>query len=292
MSTTKIEWTEKSWNPIIGCSKVSDGCKNCYAETMTCRIYNMLNKVKQTPKENDTWLHFGKVIKFYGEDEKPYMFNGNVELLPDRLEQPLHWRKPCRIFVNSMSDLFHEKVPFEFIDKVFDIICKCPQHTFQILTKRPERMYDYWMNSTGTIGGVVNIPKNAQLGVSVENQDTADERIPILLQIPAAVRWISYEPALGGLSLRWLGNRKINDEIMNKTGELGEYDVAKKLDWVACGGESGPGARDIDLDWARKVRDDCKNAGVPFFMKQLCKNGRKIKFEDFPVDLQIRQYPN
>ena len=210
MADTSIEWADKSWNPVTGCST-------------------------------------------------------DVRCHDDRLKQPISWKKPKRkpgdtrpdsllIFVNSMSDLFHEDVPFEFIDDVFAVMAKCPQHTHLTLTKRPGRMLEYF-NTSGALWGRVIDPwplPNVWLGVSVEDQKTADERIPLLLQMPAAVRWVSYEPALGPVQLD-LAPARFNE---------------RSIDWLVCGGESGHGARPMQLSWARSARDQCVSAGIPFFFKQ------------------------
>jgi len=225
----------------------------------------------------------------------------DIQCHEDRLEQPFHWRKPGMVFVNSMSDLFHENVPFEFIFEVFRIMAECKRnksgHVFQILTKRPARMLEfmlevmtiaYYNNWTYTeLGG--EPLENVWLGVSVEDQAMADERIPILLQTPAAVRWVSYEPALGEVDLT---SDIIMHSIRYKTVGENPYFYPKGkysfhgfpiLDWVVCGGESGHGARPMHPDWARKVRDDCVSAGVPFFFKQW---GEWATFDDMPVEYQ------
>lgn len=215
---TKIEWTDETWNPVTGCTKISPGCKNCYAERMARRLAGR-----------------------YGYPEQPNHFK--VTLHPDRLDQPLRWREPRMIFVNSMSDLFHEDVPFDFISKVMDVIERAPQHTFQVLTKRPAhiKQWAYWDNPQ-----TIDLPDNLWLGVSVENQKTANERREAFRQVPAAVKFLSYEPALGPVD--WIGWGFI--------------------DWLICGGESGPKARPMHPDWARAARDQCQAAGVPFFFKQ------------------------
>jgi protein gp37 len=240
---TKIEWTDATWNPVTGCTKVSAGCKNCYAERDFHRPY-------------------------------PGRAFTDVRTHPDRLDQPLRWRKPKRIFVNSMSDLFHEAVPDSFIDSVFIRMAIAQQHTFQILTKRPQRMLEWIPKMLWNVDGLANslnyLP-NVWLGVSVENQEAADERIPLLLQTPAAVRWVSYEPALGPVDFRCIQTDMV--EIDALTGDHGVYRPLAgrsecKLNWVVAGGESGPGARPAHPDWFRKVRDDCRAAGVSFFFKQ------------------------
>lgn len=227
-SKSSIEWTDATWNPVTGCTKVSQGCKNCYAETWANRKMGEFSKEKN---------------------------RGFTDIIchEDKLDIPLKWIKPKKIFVNSMSDLFHEKVPFEFILKVFKVMQECKQHTFQILTKRPERMKEFMNEYFSTKDYMGNPNPNVWLGVSVEDQKTANERIPILLQIPAQVRWISAEPLLGEID--------INSSMRKQKGYA-------DLDWAVVGGESGPKARPMNPDWVFKIRDDCKAAGVPFFFKQ------------------------
>lgn len=232
---TKIEWTDATWNPVTGCTKVSQGCKNCYAERVFPRAY----------KERE----FTDVVCH-----------------PERLDQPLRWkRRPRKIFVNSMSDLFHEAVPDEFIADVVRIIRLAKWHTFQVLTKRPERMF------------VPSTPiNNLWLGVSVEDQQTAIERIPLLLKTFAAVRFVSYEPALGPVNLRHLdcdghGSQEFLqiNALTGRHSDMGRpVEMLPHLDWVIAGGESGPNARPAHPDWFRSVRDQCQSAGVPFFFKQ------------------------
>ena len=259
---SKIAWTEKTWNPVVGCTKCSPGCDNCYAERMANRLGHMgQEKYQNVIYSPDS--AFDKAGTWIGRafcDEKS-------------LEIPLHWRKPRQIFVCSMGDLFHKDVPFEFIDKVFQTMALCwgnqtyrnrsyPNHTFQVLTKRPERMLEYmsgdvlkrWGGGAPIFGPLSNV----WLGVTVCNQKEADEKIPILLQTPAAVRFISIEPCLGEI---------IIDPYLHPIDSQGrQYPPA--LDWVILGGESGPGARPMHPDWARSVRDQCKAANVPFFFKQ------------------------
>jgi protein gp37 len=219
---TAIEWTEATWNPITGCSKVSPGCAHCYAETLSLRFrYSAL-----------PWI--------------PENAAKNVILHPDRLDQPLRWRRPRLVFVNSMSDLFHELVPFSFVSRVFDVMSECPRHTFQILTKRPERMLEYARSTD------VAVLSNVWLGVSIENSRFT-WRAETLKEVPAAVRFVSAEPLLG--SLFESGSRRAP---LNVGG----------LDWVIAGGESGPAARPVDIGWARELRDVCAAIGVPFFFKQ------------------------
>ena len=253
---TKIAWTDESWNPVVGCTKISAGCKNCYAEKMACRLSAM--EEKKTPFKP----RYNRVV-INGE------WVGNTICREPALEIPLRWRKPRKIFVCSMGDLFHPSVPFEFIEKVFSVIDRCPQHTFQILTKRPKRMAEYikgeWCKEDSSMGfgaAVMENFPNLWLGVTCENQKCADERIPILLQIPAAVRFVSIEPMLGAIQLNKI--HPLDGQHWMRSVE-GHY---KALDWVIVGGESGPGARPMHPDWVRSIRDQCQAAGVPFFFKQ------------------------
>ena len=223
---SKIEWTDKTWNPVIGCAKVSAGCKNCYAETMAARVALMQ---KAQGKESP----YLRVV-----DVERRRWNGRAVFLPERLAEPLHWRKPRRVFVNSMSDLFHEDITFEQIAAVFGVMAATPRHTFQVLTKRPARMLEFFRfvrgstpDSTCLHEASVVLPStveydllmrslkdlppssswplpNVHIGVSVEDQASADERIPLLLQCPAVLRFLSVEPLLGPVALsRWIGNR-------------------------------------------------------------------------------------
>lgn len=250
-----IEWTDVTWNPTSGCSKVSSGCKNCYAERLWPRVY--------------------------GKD-RPFT---DVQLHPDRLAAPLRWRKPRMIFVDSMSDLFHEDVSIKFIDQAFAVMTLCQKHIFQILTKRDERMSQYindpdtpfridvWRriiadgkcDDVRVPGGVIQLSEycqkwplsNVWLGVSVEDQKSADKRIPFLLQTPAAVRFVSLEPLLENIDCK-----------LDENGRHPDYDFG--IDWVIAGGESGPKARPSHPDWFRSIRDQCQDAGagIPFFFKQ------------------------
>lgn len=302
---TGITWTNTTWNPVTGCSKVSAGCANCYAERDWARLAN-------NPKLPD----------YQGRKFTDIMCHDN------RLDQPIRWTRPRMIFVNSMSDLFHEDVPFEFIDKVFAVMAATPHHTYQILTERPERMKQYILSLTeqqdqsemvghyfgsdvkahtrseliaemalsmlGRKSGMdnvvwespeqcasLNLPlKNVWLGVTAENQETADGRIPILLNTPAALRFVSIEPMVGPINLDMMitentGDRfrVIHSSLMGKKtlwdtkNLIGEEDI-NKLDWVICGGESGPKARPIDPEWVKSLRDQCEFTNTPFFFKQ------------------------
>lgn len=211
MSATSIEWTDETWNPVTGCSKRSDGCSHCYAEIMSHRL------------------------KLMGI--KKYANGFSVTLHPDLLCEPLSWKKPRNIFVCSMSDLFHEKVPFEFIDKVLDTIKKSPYHRFQLLTKRPERMFVFFSTR--------NIPENVWVGTTVESNAYVN-RIEILKSIKAKVHFLSCEPLLGPL------------EGMDLSG----------IDWVIVGGESGPKARRMFPEWVKSIQQQADKYNVPFFFKQ------------------------
>ncbi|MDR4483880.1 MAG: phage Gp37/Gp68 family protein [Nitrospirales bacterium] len=243
---TKIEWADMVWNPVRGCSLVSAGCENCYAMKQAHRFAG-----RGKPYEGLTQ------VGPHGPRWK-----GNIRLVPEVLNQPLKIKKPQKIFVNSISDLFHEDVPDEFIEKVFNVMWEAKHHTFQVLTKRPQRMLDFLVGSSGCGAGQEPIP-NVWLGVSLEDQKTADERIPLLLQTPAAVRWISAEPLLGPIDVDF-------DEmdIALEPDGAGTTAIQGKIDWVVVGGESGPKARPMHPDWVRSIRDQCQSAGVPFVDQQ------------------------
>lgn len=302
---SKIEWTDVTWNPVIGCAKVSAGCKNCYAETMAARVALM---EKAQGKESP----YLRVV-----DVERRRWNGRAVFLPERLSEPLRWRKPRRVFVNSMSDLFHEDISFEQIAAVFGVMAATP-HRYQVLTKRPARMLEFfrWMEAlaerqrhqvfmhdtvawvrrqilhsaaqregvdpykggqrSGAMGDEWPL-QNVHLGVSVEDQAAADERIPLLLQCPAVLRFLSVEPLLGPVDLvRWTTREHGRKHIGAPPG----------IGWVIVGGESGPGARPCGVDWIRSVVRQCRDAGVPVFVKQL---GARPTFplhtiDDLPAD--------
>ena len=238
-ANTTIAWTDKTWNPVRGCSLVSPGCTNCYAMRQARRFSG-----PGQPYEGLTRM-----------TEHGPLWTGKVRLVESELDAPLRWRKPCRVFVNSMSDLFHEDVPFEFITQVWNTMYRASEHTFQVLTKRPERMLAFHR----MFGEANKMPlvHNVWLGVSVENQATADERIPILLQTPAAVRFLSAEPLLEPIDLAtWFFS------AMTDQGKCA-------CDWVIVGGESGPGARPCNVEWIRSIVRQCRGAHVPVFVKQL-----------------------
>lgn len=235
---SKIEWTGETWNPITGCTKISQGCKNCYAETMAKRLQAMGTRGYE---------------------------NGFAVTVQDDsvFEKPLKRKKPTTYFVCSMSDLFHESVSFETVDRVIDVIKQCPQHTFQILTKRAERMARFFKFAYfREIGS--SLPENIWLGVTVENQKAADERIPHLLSIDASVLFLSCEPLLEKVVIP-----TVFLEPLKFDGKECSYpDGCGLIDLVIVGGESGHNARPMHPDWARSIRDQCNAAGVPYFFKQ------------------------
>lgn len=211
-TVSRIEWTERTWNPTVGCTKISPGCKHCYAETMSRRL-----KAMGTPG---------------------YENGFELTLLPERLEDPIKRKKPTVYFVNSMSDLFHDKVPDEYIERVFQVIEQTPQHTYQILTKRAARMARYFRKRT--------VPANAWMGVSVEDQKYGAPRINHLRKVPATIRFLSVEPLLEN---------------------VGQLDLSG-IHWVIVGGESGPKARPMEKAWALSVQHQCEDQNVAFFFKQ------------------------
>jgi protein gp37 len=233
-ANSKIEWTMRTWNPCVGCSIVSPGCHHCYAATMAKRLRAMALADIAAGRDPGRKRHYIDVVD---EDGR---WTGKVNPVPEALQDPLHWRKPQTVFVNSMSDLFHESLPFEFIDQVFAVMALAHQHTFQVLTKRADRMAEYFDASPH-----VPLP-NVWLGVSVEDQKRADARREAFRTVPAAVKFVSYEPALGPVN--WSG-----------------WDF---IDWLIAGGESGHDARPAHPDWHRAARDWCQATETAFFFKQ------------------------
>ncbi|RKD99820.1 phage Gp37/Gp68 family protein [Marinifilum flexuosum] len=244
MKKTKIEWTEETWNPTTGCNKVSAGCINCYAEVMAKRL-----KAMRTPGY-ENGFHFS--------------------LMPERLDQPLKKKKPTKYFVNSMSDLFHEQMPIEYLDKIVDVINRTPHHIYQLLTKREDAMYTYFKDR--------EIPKNVWLGVTVEDKKSGLRRIDRLRELNASIKFLSVEPLLEDLG-------RINLE---------------GIDWVIVGGESGPKARPMKREWAINIKEQCEEQNVAFFFKQWGTwgadgvkrskkdNGRLLDgkvFEDYPLNI-------
>jgi len=258
-ANTKIEWTDATWNPIVGCTRVSEGCMNCYAERFAARFPERFGGVSRMTEYGPRWT-------------------GKIVLRPEALNLPLRWRKQRRIFVNSMSDLFHENVEFAHIVAIFRVMAIAQHHTFQILTKRPQRMLEVMSLLPEALKTIfpaekhpeVNAPgwplPNVWLGVSVENQRAADERIPLLLQTPAAVRFLSCEPLLGPVDLKPYLEPYIRTK--HDGSKRGTVWADPGIDWIIVGGESGPGARPMHPDWVRGIRDQCVAAGVPFFFKQ------------------------
>lgn len=208
---SKIEWTDATWNPVRGCTKISPGCKHCYAQRFAER--------------------------FRGVEGHPFEQGFDLRLVPTKIDEPLRWKTPQRIFVNSMSDLFHERVPLDYIKRVFQVMNEADWHQYQILTKRAERL--------GEIAGELHWAPHIWMGVSVENEDYI-WRIDDLRRTQAHIKFLSIEPFLGPLGK------------LNLCG----------IDWVIVGGESGPGARPMDAEWVADVRDQCRKAGVAFFFKQ------------------------
>ena len=214
-TTTEIEWTDATWNPVTGCTKISAGCDNCYAARFSERFRSVLGH--------------------------PFENGFDLQLRPERLEQPLQWRRSKMIFVNSMSDLFHKEIPFAFIDRVFDTMEGATWHSFQVLTKRSSRLRDYVNKRYGDTPA----PSHIWLGTSIKD-GTKKSRVRHIQAANAAVRFLSVEPLIGPIG------------VLNLTG----------IHWVIVGGESGPRARPMLIEWAREVRDQCRAAKVPFFFKQ------------------------
>jgi protein gp37 len=311
MGDTSIEWTDKVWNPVRGCSRVSRGCEKCYAEKMAARF-------------SDPGMAYEGLAT-----RNPSRWTGEVRLVEEHLADPLKWRKPRRVFVNSMSDLFHERLEDHEIARVFVVMALARQHTFQVLTKRPERMMQWMKNENGercTLLGALGTDEdvkatdplagwpwplpNVHLGVSVEDQKTFEERWKYLRQTPAAVRFLSMEPLLGAIDMQ--------SELWK---DLREFVWP---DWVIVGGESGPGARPCDIHNVRSIVEQCKSAGVACFVKQLgsvpvwdgcglvannpeCLTSQSMDgsgliqlhpsdrkggdINEFPEDLRVRQFP-
>jgi len=278
---TKIQWTEDTWNPTTGCTEVSAGCRECYAAKLAFRLSGMRN-TKKDYKGLTKKLPNGKIV-----------WTGIVNSLVDRLQKPLKKKNPTIYFVNSMSDLFHKEVAFEFIDRVFAVMAVCSRHTFQILTKRPERMLEYLsdpetqkrvMDLIPEYGEVTSVEwplRNAWLGTSCENQKAADERIPLLAQVPAAVRFLSCEPLIGKI-------------------DLYHHLADSQIHWVIIGGESGSNHRPMDINWAASIIAQCKGAGVAVFNKQLGSSlAKEMKLKDHKggdisewlEELQVREFP-
>ena len=327
---SNIEWCDATWNCLRGCTRVSEGCRNCYAEKDAYRFSG-----PGKPYEGLAVLKNGHAS-----------WTGEVKFIEDHLLDPIKWKRPRRIFVNSMSDVFHESVPYETIDKIFSVMALAPQHTFQLLTKRPERMLKYLteLRSEGWSSGYIALAygrparffpqafkmlplnkegfmpwplPNVWLGTSVENQAAADERIPLLVQCPAKVHFISAEPLLGPIDLLYPVSvfpdgpaTCCSGTDCACQGKPIEPPLIYGLQWVITGGESGPNARPCRLWWIRSIVDKCKNSRVPVFVKQMGGNitdedqsfiqrtvGRSVRdrkggdIDEFPLDLRVREFP-
>lgn len=289
-----IEWTGDTWNPVVGCTRVSAGCDHCYA-------------ARDAATRLSGTRHYRGLAVLTGSGRAA--FTGEVRLVPERLEQPLRWQRPRRVFPCSMSDLFHDDVPEEYLDRVFAVMALAHRHTFQVLTKRQQRMRAYlraplrdtlvegaaqaWYagrhpDEADTVGEwlAVHLPlPNVHLGVSGEDQAAADARLAALCDTPATLRWLSAEPLLGPLELTpWLVAPR-----------------ARGLEWVVVGGESGPGARPMDLAWVREIVAQCRAAGVAVFVKQLgavagaavgCRDAKGGDVARWPPDLLVREFPS
>ncbi len=271
-TSTKIEWSDYVWNPLAGCARVSPGCDHCYAAVMARRLGFMAEADLAAGRDP------GQKRKYIGITNKNnagrIMFNGRVNLDDSAIDEPLRWKKPRRVFVNSMSDLFHKDVPDDFILNVFRVMERTPQHTYQVLTKRPERMAE-WVGQRYRNNPHIGPASNIWLGTSVENQEQADARIPHLLATPAHVRFLSCEPLLGPVNLRSIpiDERTRADVVAGAyiyTGAISgsKHTSAARIQWVIVGGESGPGARPMHPDWAHWLRNQCSTEGVSFFFKQ------------------------
>jgi protein gp37 len=290
---SKIEWTDSTWQVSGGCDRVSEGCRNCYAERLVgTRQRHLEGRRSLTAVRGDGRPHW----------------TGEINLYPQNLDVPFRWERPRRVFVDSLSDLFHGGVPFEHVDKVFAVMALCPRHTFQVLTKRPERMREYlslpsvavrWQRASVALGmgaeGVGSIAMNriedavlpnVWLGTSAEDQETADRRTQELAGCPAAVRFLSCEPLLGPVDLdlsypcpacgargggRDSGPASMDDGAWDcsRCEGTGAIPFGNIPEWVIVGGESGPSARACDLRWVRDIVAQCRRAGVPVFVKQL-----------------------
>ncbi|HAO12140.1 MAG TPA: phage Gp37/Gp68 family protein [Planktothrix sp. UBA8407] len=294
---TKIQWCDETINPIVGCSRVSPGCERCYAASAAKSA-----RLQQFPQY-----------------QKVASWNGTVELVPNQLDRPYEWKKGKRIFIGSMTDLFHENTPFSWLEEIMAMIEETTQHTYQILTKRPERMIEFfdWYSrrcSDESIGDIKwRMPDNIWLGVSCENQAMADKRIPLLMQIPAKVRFLSCEPLLEPINLskflpiEW---SEIAEDWIESWPGIGSYNANDYPSWVIVGGESGAGSRACHVDWLRDIASQCQSAKIPVFIKQLGNNAiatrtdhtgnYKLKIKDrkgsdileWFEDLRIQQFPN
>jgi len=318
---SKIEWCDRSdWNPIRGCTRASEGCRNCYAEAIAARFSG----------PGQPWHGFAE------KTASGPRWTGKVELIEDRLTLPLKWRKPAKIFTNSASDLFHESVPDEWIDRVFAVMALAPQHTYQVLTKRSTRMREYVSNpatpfrvakakdalSSGNDAPeqIRNIASGRQWnveptitwplpniwkGVTAEDQTRADERIPDLLATPAALRFVSIEPMLGDVDLKNITPADKYEVNALSGFDFDQSSAGPHLDWVIVGGESGPNARPMQVGLARSIVAQCRDARVPCFVKQLgsdpvwedgaflnLRHRKGATMSEWPADLHVQEIPN
>ena len=256
MGKSDIEWTDNTWNPISGCTPCSPGCQNCYARA----LINRYKGRKGWPESPD-----------------------DITFFPERLEQPKHWKEPKRIFVCSMSDFFHPKVKLSWQVEIIHVMMQCPQHTFMILTKREDQLDMY-----NHVCGFFDLP-NRWLGVTVENQEYANIRIPALLKCDVQTKFVSVEPMLGPIDLTHIideENQLMIDSLHGKFGAGSDPGlVYPHLDWVICGAETGSKARPMNPDWARALRDQCVEADIPFFLKKLSDGTRELDgqmWEQYP----------
>lgn len=313
---TGIEWTDATWNPLRGCLRVSEGCRNCYAEQVAARFAR-------------AGMPYEGLVE---RGPNGARWTGEIKLVPALLAEPHSWKKPRLVFVNSMSDLFHEGVPNSFVLDVWDVMREScngysarlgrhvTTHLFQVLTKRPERMRDFvlrlrfdskdggrglYLADAPNAPGYRPVLPNVWLGVSIEDQATADERIPVLLETPAAKRFLSAEPLLELIRLDGVPHpaswERTVDDVSDVVDPIRHMEA--HLDWVIVGGESGPSARPCNLEWVREVVQQCKSARVACFVKQLgsrpFKEGRRFALVDrkggnpdeWPVDLRVREFP-
>lgn len=308
-----IAWTDATWNCVRGCSRVSAGCARCYAERMAARF-------------SGPGLPYEGLAEMTPSGPR---WTGRVRLVEDKLEEPLGWKRPRRIFVNSMSDLFHEGLSFDDILRVFQVMARARHHTFQVLTKRPERMLEFfnWLDPAGdrevgrmgtrllSVCAMQPWPlRHVWLGVSVEDQRAADDRIPLLLQTPAAVRFLSCEPLLGPVDLlrvSWPESHRVDVLRFGYWTEGGSFvnhsdmwdRFERPIQWVIAGGESGPGARPMDLQWLISLVNQCRDAGTALFVKQFgdrpVLNGAPFDLagskggapEHWPEAFRVREFP-
>lgn len=275
---TKIAWATETWNPVTGCTPISPGCANCYAKRMAQRL---------------------KGRHGYPADD-PF----SVTLHADKMGQPIQWKSPRKIFISSMGDLFHDDVELRWIDTILTIIDICPQHRFLSLTKRPHNLQEKLYGVTEKrpfreLGGGDYLP-NLWLGTSCENQEWADKRIPHLQAISAAVRWLSLEPLLGPINFRWKpyhyqATGETYREYLNRKGSISDHESLSQLNWIVIGAESinGRPGRPCKLEWVESIVGQCKDAGVPVFVKQLEINGRlEHDINKFPKYLQYQEMPD